>query len=78
MNNLELKTKEILLSVRPDLDFNEGVNYVENGDFDSFDIITIVTELDSKFGIKISGLDVSPENFINIISIVNLVRKYIK
>jgi acyl carrier protein len=78
MNNIELKTKEVLLSVRPDLDFNDDVNYIENGDFDSFDIITIVSELDNKFTIKISGLDVLPENFINLISIVNLVRKYIK
>lgn len=67
---------EILRSIRPEFDFaTPGVDFIEEGMLDSFDVITLVTELDSKFGISIDGMDVMPENFATVEKIDSLLRK---
>ncbi|WP_215328840.1 acyl carrier protein [Polynucleobacter sp. AP-Sving-400A-A2] len=78
MNEIKNKIHQILLSIRPDLVFDENVNYIDDGYFDSFDIVTIVSELEMMFGIKISGLDVLPENFNNTEKIIRLVERTMK
>jgi len=66
---------EILNNVRPDADFASSENFIEDGFLDSFDVVTLVTELDEKFGISIDGMDIVPENFKNIDSIRELLAK---
>ena len=44
-------------------------------DFDSFDIITLVTDLEENFDIRIDGSDILPENFCSIKAIENLIEK---
>lgn len=65
----------ILNGLRPEFDFNESVNFIEEGMLDSFDVINLVNELDSKFCISIDGVDVMPENFSSIENIESLLRK---
>lgn len=69
------KVLEILANLRPEFDFAEGVDYIEQGMLDSFDVVTLVTDLDSAFGISIDGVDIVPENFATVESIVNLLKK---
>ena len=66
---------EILSEIRPEFDFENSTNFIENGMLDSFDIITLVTELDEKFDISIDGLDILPENFNTLQQIRDLVIK---
>ena len=54
---------KILSGLRPEFDFTMDVNFIEEGILDSFDVINLVTALDSEFGISIDGTDVLPENF---------------
>lgn len=61
--------------MRPEFDFNEPVNFIEEGMLDSFDVINLVNELDSQFGISIDGVDVLPENFSSVDNIVSLLQK---
>jgi acyl carrier protein len=42
---------------------------------DSFDIVSLVDELESHFGIKIQGIDVIPENFSTLDKIETLLKK---
>ena len=42
---------------------------------DSFDVINLVTALDSEFGISIDGTDVLPDNFSSVGNIEALLRK---
>ena len=42
---------------------------------DSFDVLTLVTDLEEKFGVKIDGGDILPENFGSIEAIENLIVK---
>ena len=66
---------KILSELRPEFDFTQDVNFIEEGMLDSFDLINLVSELDSQFGISIDGLDIIPENFANVEAIANLLKK---
>lgn len=70
---------QILTDLRPEFDFTqEEVNFIEEGMLDSFDMVALVSELDSQFGISIDGIDIVPENFgtvDDIIAVVNRSKK---
>lgn len=72
-----MKTKviNILNEIRPEFNFGEEVNYIEQGMLDSFDIVILVTTLEEKFGTTIDGTDILPENFATSDSIVKLLNK---
>lgn len=72
---MEEKVLEILSNIRPEFDFSENLNFIEEGMLDSFDVVTLVADLDSTFGISIDGIDIVPENFSSIESIINLLEK---
>lgn len=65
----------ILQEIRPDFDFSESRDFIEDGMLDSFDIVSLVSELEAAFDIVIDGLDIVPENFTNIEKIGKLVEK---
>ena len=69
------KIVSILAELRPEFDFNEPLNFIEEGMLDSFDVINLVTALDSEFGISIDGTDVLPDNFSSVGNIEALLRK---
>ena len=69
------KIVSILTELRPEFDFNEPLNFIEEGMLDSFDVINLVTALDSEFGISIDGTDVLPDNFSSVEDIEALLRK---
>lgn len=69
------KIKEILQELRPEFDFSEDVDFVDEGMLDSFDIVNLTSELEDAFQIKISGDDVLPENFSSIDSIAAVIER---
>ena len=69
------KIVSILSELRPEFDFNEPLDFIEEGMLDSFDVINLVTALDSEFGISIDGTDVLPDNFSSVENIEALLRK---
>lgn len=66
---------KLLQEIRPEFDFAESSDYIEDGYLDSFDLVTLVSELDQIFGISIDGLDIIPENFMTVDTIANVVKK---
>ena len=67
---------KILTELRTEFDFTkEGLNFTEEGMLDSFDIVSLVNELDNQYGISIDGLDIVPDNFCSVESIVALLIK---
>ena len=67
---------KILNELRPEFDFTqEGVNFIEEGMLDSFDMVNLVNDLDSTFGISIDGVDILPENFGTVEAIEQLLEK---
>ena len=69
------KIIEILTDLRHEFDFTEKVDFIEEGMLDSFDIVSLVDELETNFGIKIQGVDVIPENFSTLDKIESLLKK---
>lgn len=70
------KIIKILTELRPEFDFTqEGVDFIEEGMLDSFDLVTLVSELDSTFGISIDGVDILPENFSSVDAMAALLVK---
>lgn len=70
------KVIDILQELHPEFDYSESENYVEDGFLDSFDIVFLISAFDKEYNIKIKGVEVVPENFTNINTIENLVKKY--
>lgn len=70
------KILEILQDLRPELDFTESNDFIEDGYLDSFDMVALVSDLDKTFCISILGEDIIPENFSNLEAIENIVKKY--
>ena len=69
------RIREILVDIRPEYDFLEDIDFIEAGMLDSFDIITLVNDLEENFDIRIDGSDILPENFCSIKAIENLIEK---
>ena len=67
------KIIEILNEVRPDIDFNEESKLIDSGLLDSFDIVSIISDLNDAFDINIRVHDLKPENFNSLEAITNLV-----
>lgn len=67
----------ILNDARPDLDFNKETKLIDDEILDSFDIITIVGEINDVFDININVGDLLPENFNSAKAIWALVQSYL-
>ena len=67
---------EILKSIRPEFDFTTSTDFISDGMLDSFDLITLISDLDKEYGISIEGTDIIPENFRNLLAIRKTLQKY--
>lgn len=65
--------KSFFKEIRPEFDFDDSKNFIEDGYLDSFDVITLVSMIEEKFGIRIDGLDIVPENFCSYETIKNMI-----
>ena len=70
------KILEILSTIRPEYDFKGEEDFIEAGMLDSYDIVTLVTNMEITFNFRNDGTDVVPENFGSVDSIVRLLEKY--
>lgn len=66
---------EILQSIRPDVDFEHEKKLIDESILDSFDIISIVSELNDEFNIEIDVEDLEPENFNSVEAMFELIQK---
>lgn len=71
MNKLE----GILSDLHPDVNFKEETGLIENGILDSFDIISIVAEIDAEYGVTIPVEELVPKNFDSLEAISSLVNR---
>lgn len=53
----------ILAELHPDVDFETEEHLIDNKILDSFDIVTLVAEIDSEFDVAIPAEELLPENF---------------
>lgn len=70
------KVNDILAHIRPEVDFSQSGDFFGEGVLDSFDLVTLVSEIDRAYGISIDGLDIVPENFGSVEKIEALVARH--
>lgn len=67
------KILEILNEARPDIEFEGETALIDGGLLDSFDIVSIISDLNDEFDINIRVTDLKPENFNSVEAIQKLV-----
>ena len=66
---------KIMQEMKPGIDFTKENDLIEDGIFDSLDIVTLVTEICDEYDIQITPLDVIPENFKSAETIYKLITR---
>ena len=65
----------ILEEIRPDIDFEKEKNLIDDGILESFDIISIVADVNMNFDIEIAVEDLLPENFNSVEAMYQVITK---
>ena len=68
----------ILSDIRPDVDFEKEERLIDGGILESFDVISLVGELNDAYNISIGVQDLAPENFNSAESIYRLVKRLLE
>lgn len=66
---------EILKDINPDIDYENETSLIDDGLLDSFDIVSLVGELNDTFDVTITVVDLIPENFNSAAAIAALVER---
>ena len=69
------KLLEILDELHPDIDFETKEHLIDNKILDSFDIVTLVAEIDAEYDVAIPAEELIPENFNSAKALYALVEK---
>ena len=69
------KLFEILVELHPEVDFAGHSRLIDDGVIDSFDIITLVAEINDRLDIVIGPEDLVPENFNSYSQLLALVNR---
>ena len=69
------KLLEILSELHSDVDFANTEDLVDDGILDSLNIVTLVTEIDSEFGVLIPAEEIIPENFNSAAALMALIER---
>ncbi len=54
---------KILEEMHPEVDFEKEQNLVGDMILDSFDLVSLISEIEEAFEVRISAKDIVPENF---------------
>ena len=66
---------QILESINPDVDYRKETNLIDGKILDSFDIITIISEINEEFDVAIPAEEITPENFNSAQKLYELIQR---
>ena len=66
---------KILKDLHPDVDFEANEKLIDNKILDSFDIVTIIAEVDNAYAVAIPAEEIVPENFNSAKSLYALIKR---
>ena len=69
------KLVEILKKYNPDVDYYTNEHLIDEEVLDSFDIISLVADIDREFDVEITAKDIIPENFNSAKKIYELIER---
>ncbi len=64
----------ILKDIKPEVDFETATTLIDDNILDSFDIVTVVVELNDAFDIEVSVDDLVPENLNSVDAMIELIN----
>lgn len=72
------KVLDALCEVNEEIRDNQDKDLLDAGILTSFDIVSMMMELEDMFGIQISAKDVIPDNFRDVDSVVKLIERIVR
>ena len=66
---------EILENLHPEIDFNTCETLIDDGLIDSFDIVTIISEINEEYDVVIPAEEIEPENFNSAKALYSLIQR---
>jgi len=69
------KLLEVLETVKPGVDFKNSKDMISEGLIDSFDMISIIANINEAFDIDFSVADITPENFQTVQSLYEAIER---
>ena len=65
----------MLTELHPDVDLESTDGLIDDGILDSLDIVSLVAEIDSEFGVTIPAAEIIPENFNSAEALFKLIER---
>ena len=69
------KLMQILAELRPEIDFAGQSRLIDDGTLDSFDVVSLVGEINKAFDIEIGFENLVPENFNSVAAMEALIGR---
>lgn len=66
---------DILMDLHPEVDFETCTTLIDDKILDSFDIISIITEVNTEYDVAIPAEEIIPENFNSAQALFELIEK---
>ena len=66
---------EILENLHPEIDFNTCETLIDDALLDSFDIVTIISEINEEYDVVIPAEEIVPENFNSAKALYSLIQR---
>ena len=66
---------EILENLHPEVDFETCTTLIDDKILDSFDIISVISEINEEFDVVIPAEEIIPENFNSALALYDLVTR---
>ena len=66
---------ELLQALKPEIDFETEKELIDDGLLESFDVITLIAEIEDRFGVEIPEEEIVPENLNSAEGIWRLIQR---
>lgn len=76
--NMREDLLKILEDLRPEVNFEEETALIDDGVLDSFDLVSLLGEINDSFDVEVSFDDIEPENFNSVDAMVALIQRMIE
>ena len=75
MSEIESKINEILMEQDDSINYEEEKHLIDDRILDSFAIISLISDLEEEFDVRINAVEMMPENFNSIKAIAAMIRR---
>lgn len=75
MSEIESKINEILMEQDDSINYEEEKHLIDDRILDSFAIISLISDLEEEFDVRINAVEMMPENFNSIKAMAEMIRR---